>query len=149
LKPAKLYRIIFAGSIVLVFGWLLFKALNEQECRMLSQSECGVLWGTAIASIAGGVLFVEMLLARSKGVNAEQGTTARGLQQEEKPISTSWVWKASILRVILITLLTSLPIILKGAFVIAMLGAILGAFLDGLIRAIIGRLPSLEDNNRS
>ncbi|MDH7475717.1 MAG: hypothetical protein QHJ74_17190, partial [Anaerolineae bacterium] len=63
--------------------------------------------------------------------------------------SSSQVWFRSVARVVLASLLVGLPVIAKGAFVVAGCGAMVGLSLALLIRGITNRLPPIEDETKT
>lgn len=121
--------------------------LND-DCSILSQAECRFLWGTAIASIVGGALLLEMLIAHKKA-RGEWRVREQDLHSDGPALSSSQVWFRSIARVVLASLLASLPLIVKGAFVVTVCGAIVGLSLALLVRGIMNRIAPIEEDAKT
>jgi len=136
--------IVVLGSIGLgaFVSWLMVDALHK-NCANLPRVECRFLWGTAIASIVGGALLLEILIARKKA-RGEWQVQEQDLRSNGPVLSSSQVWFRSIARVVLASLLVSLPVIVKGAFVVAGCGAMVGLSLALLMHGITNRLPPIE-----
>ncbi len=120
----------------------------RHDCAALSQGECRFLQGTAIASIVGGALLVEVFIARKKA-RGEWRVREQNLRSDGPALSSSQVWFRSIARVILASLLASLPLIVKGALGLTLFGIIIGMCLDGLVRGIVNRLPPVEEDTKT
>jgi hypothetical protein len=106
------------------------------------------MWGALIASILGGVLLVELLIARRKTQGKKEVQTRT--QSQNKSVLSSWyVWLRPVVWVTLSSLLVGLPLIVQGAFVLTFSGVITGMFLSILIRAITNRLPAIENENQT
>jgi hypothetical protein len=147
LKGLRLFLII--GSIVLValFSGMTLSWIND-KCPNLSQGGCQLMWGTAIASMLGGALLAEILIARRKTQEKWQAQVQD--MQSSKTNSSHWyVWLRPVAWVTLSGLLAGLPLIVQGAFILTLSGTITGLFLDILIRAMTNRLPTLEEGNKT
>jgi hypothetical protein len=140
MSTRRLLAGIFSGAITGFCGWLMIGLLGH-HCNTFSSRDCQLLWITAIVSLLAGISFIEILLARKKA-NRERLTPSQQ-QQGEKPFESTilWVWIRPIGQVLLMGLMASLSLVVQGAFFLAVLGVIVGVFLDGLIRAITNRLP--------
>lgn len=147
MKHRRLTLVLVGIGLGAFVGWLMLDALNR-NCANLPQAECRLLWGTAIASIVGGALLLEMLIARKKA-RGEWRVREQDLRSDGPVLSSSQVWFRSIARVVLASLLVGLPVIVKGAFVVAGCGAIVGLSLAFLVRGIANRLPPIEEDTKT
>jgi hypothetical protein len=147
MKHRRLVGIVITTIIATFFGWIMIETLNE-HCTNLSEGECCLLWGTAVAALLSAILLVETLIIGKKG-RGEWKVQAKDFNREGPVLSSSQVWFRSIARVVLVSLLIGLPIIVKGAFVVVVSGAIVGVCLDGLVRGVMNWLPPVEEDNNS
>lgn len=132
-------------TILLVFcGGSMTWWLNK-NCSALSQAECRLLWGVAIASTMGGALFVEILVARQKA-HREWRVRAQDLSSGRPTLSPSQIWFRSVARVVLASLLVGLPLVVKGALGLTIFGTLTGFFLDTLVRIIANRIAPIEED---
>ena len=116
----------------------------NKNCPALHRVECRLLWGAAIASMVGGALFVEILVARQKA-RGEWRVQAQDLRSDGPTLSSSQVWFRSVARVVLASLLVGLPLVVKGALGLTIFGALTGFFLDSLVRIIANRIAPIEE----
>jgi hypothetical protein len=144
-KQRRLFIVIAAAALVTTFGGMAILWLND-NCADLSQGNCRMLWGTGIASVLGGMIFTEALLARRK-VQAVQRVRKQDPTSIEAGSSGWYVWFRPIAWVVLASLLSGLPLILQGALVVTVTGTLAGLFLDGLMRGIANRLPPVKNNS--
>ncbi len=130
---------ITLGSLFLITvpGWGAVYGLNRQ-CTQLSQADCRFLWILLFCSILGTILLVETLLILRKD-RAKQGETT--LLNRTPQLSSSQIWSRSIIRILLSTLMLSLPVIIQGAFAATGFGIMVGLGIDFLVRGIMGWLP--------
>ena len=141
--------IVVLGSIGLgaFVSWLMVDALHK-NCANLPRVECRFLWGTAIASIVGGALLLEILIARKKA-RGEWRVREQDLHSDGPALSSSQVWFRSIARVVLASLLAGLPLIIKGGFALTVFGILTGISIDFLVRGIMNWMPPLEEDTKT
>ena len=120
----------------------------KHDCAALSQTECRFLQGTAIASIVGGALLVEVFIARKKA-RGEWRVREQDLHSDGPALSSSQVWFRSIARVVLASLLAGLPLIIKGGFALTVFGILTGISIDFLVRGIMNWMPPLEEDTKT
>jgi hypothetical protein len=113
MNAGRVARIVFSAGMVTFFGWLLIEILSKNQCHQFAVAECYILWGTAIASILGGVLVIETLLARKKTQKASS-TSKRVSPSEKSRPPILGMWSSSIVRIALISLLVSMPWFIQG-----------------------------------
>jgi hypothetical protein len=147
MKGRQLFVIIGSLSLIIFFGWLMVESLND-GCISLRQKECYLLWGAAMTTIIGGALVIETWVARKKARGEWQ--VRIGDSHSEGPVlSSSQVWFRSMARVVLASLLVSLPIIVQGAFVVTLSGTIVGVSLAFLRHGIMNDLPPIEEGTKT
>lgn len=147
MKLRRLIAGVLTTILVAFCGWLMVGTLKH-DCAALSQTECRFLQGTAIASIVGGALLVEVFIARKKA-RGEWRVREQDLRSDRPALSSSQVWFRSIARVVLASLLAGLPLIAKGALGLTLFGIITGMCLDGLVRGIVNQLPPVEEDTKT
>jgi hypothetical protein len=135
-------NVIF-GSLFMITvpGWGVVYGLNRQ-CTQLSQADCRFLWILLFFSILGAILLVETLLILQKDRAKREETTSLNRTTQ---LSSSQIWSRSIIRILLSTVMLSLPVIIQGAFAATGFGIIVGFGIDFLIRGIMGWLPLPKD----
>ena len=146
-KHRRLALIVISIIGIAFCGGLMMWTLNE-DCTNLPLTECRLLWGTAIASTMGGVLFLEIVISHKKARGGWQ-VRERDLRSDGPAIPASWVWFRSIARVFLASLLVGLPLVVKGALGLMIFGAFTGLSLSGLMRGITNRLPPIEEDPKT
>jgi hypothetical protein len=140
---------LIIGRIILIsfFGGLCIFWLND-KCPHLSRNDCQLMWGTAMASVLGGLLFGEVLIARKRTPREPQSSRQNTLNNKTK--SLNWyVWVRPIAWVTLSALLGGLPLIVQGAFVLTFSGVMTGLLLNVFVRTTLNRLPPLEDDKHT
>jgi hypothetical protein len=147
MKQRRLTLIFVGLGLGTSVGWLMIDAFNR-NCGNLTMAECRFLLGTGIASIVGGALFLETLIAYKKA-KREWQARKQDLHSNGPVLSSSQVWIRSIARVVLASLLVGLPVIVKGTIVIAVCGAIVGLSVGFLVRGIMNWLPPIEEDNQA
>jgi hypothetical protein len=135
----RFIRGIFCLIIVVPCGWMTLGVLDH-HCDRLVIGECRLLWLTAIVAFIGGIVIIEILIARQKA-RGEWPAPPRQAEEESPFSSHLWIWARPLDQVLLMSLIASLSVVIQGAFVLTVLGLIVGVFTDGLIRAILNRLP--------
>ena len=94
MKHRRLTLVLLGIGLSTLVGWLMIDALNR-NCANLPQAECHLLWGTAIVSIIGGALLLEILIARKKA-RGEWRVREQDLRSDGPVLSSSQVWFRSI-----------------------------------------------------
>lgn len=121
--------ICLGGTII----WL------NSNCSDLLSGNCQLLLGTTVISTLVGIFLLEMLINQQKKHNKKIDRDTK--QSDESILSSSYVWFRPIAWMVLSTLLAGLPFIAQGAFVVTVIGIIMGILLGLFIRAITNRLP--------
>jgi hypothetical protein len=143
MNKSRLLKIIFSGGFVIFVGWFLILVLNK-GCTVGTLGECNTLWIVSIASILGGIIFIEILLKR-KNDRQKRQEEKLGWGQDSKPLSTRWMWVRSVTQVMLISLLSGASLLIQGAFLAVLFGVLTGVFLDAFVRGIINKLPVTKE----
>lgn len=143
----RVFLIVFGIGLTTIFGWLIIDTLNRDYCTNLPQAECYILWVTAIASVLGGTLLAEMWMGRPK-VYKKSEPLAQGIQNDGKTLIDWRVWFRPVAWVTLVIVLSGLPLIAKGAFGVTVFGILAGLSLAFVIRGVMNRLPSFEEDNK-
>ncbi|MEW5959830.1 MAG: hypothetical protein AB1801_19055 [Chloroflexota bacterium] len=135
-------------SMVIVGGIVL--GTIGHDCTIVSYPECRFLWVTAVASILGGILLTEALIAHRKAQGKWKiQTQERSNVPNDQAGSPNWqIWIRSITWITLSALLAGLPLIVKGALGVTLFGTLTGLFFVGTVRAILNRLPPLKEENQ-
>jgi len=138
--------LILSIIIIAACGGLSVDWLHE-NCPKLSPNNCQLMWGTAFASMMGGVLLVEFLIAHKKAKGKSSSLQAKN---ERRSGSPHWyVWIRPVAWVTLSALLAGLPLTVQGAYGLILFGTATGMFFNVLFRAIVNRLPPLEKDGEA
>ncbi len=131
------------GFIIFSVGSIIYWFSNN--CSDLSQGSCQLLVGSAIVSVLGGTILTEILIAYRKAQGKWHQVRS---SPKDGPVMTSKQnWFRAIGWVVLSGLAAGLPIIVKGAIIIAVFAPITGLFLSALVRTFTNRLPpSVKDD---
>lgn len=144
MKNRRWSAIILAMLGIVFFGWMTIPWLTD-NCPDLPKSDCQLLWGMTIASMLGGVLLAEVLVARRKAQGKGQKQN-RNAPTDTSTRSGSRALFVSIAWVTLSALLASLPLIFQGAYVVTVGTVPIGMAFSLLVRSIIDRLPPTRED---
>ncbi len=136
--------ITFAGGIILaIFSGLLMYVIINQACMELTQLSCAAVIGSGAAAIISGYTLTEIFFNRKLKEAQHNHPIAR---QKNDPFQSSfiWVWGRPIGTIILISVMTIVPVFVRGAFFAIFLGLLFGFSLNGLFRAVTNRLIPLD-----
>ena len=134
----KQSKIILGVFLLIIAGGLAIYDINKR-CVRLPQNECNSLWILFIVAIIGGGLLTETLIKKKIQDGVETSNTSN--QDNYTKRSTSQIWGASIVRIILSTFMLSLPILFQGAFVVSVVGMFVGSVLVVLYRRATNQYP--------
>lgn len=136
-------KIILSALLAILTGAGMVYGLND-KCEVMSQNNCWAVLGLAVSAIIGGVILTESFVVYRIRHYEERIKTSSENEVEtntKQQLSGRHVWLRSVARLLLATLLLSLPVIVQGAFVAAIGGIIVGFSLVFFVRSILDRLP--------
>lgn len=141
-------------QIFLVFGSVLSFGLSyagivslNNICLDLSTKQCSYLWGTTIISALATILLVEILIARktAKDNTDEQKENVLNYGGSE-PFSNTFSRAIfiSVSRIILVSILGTLPVVFTGGFISLLAGVAMGFSFEALGRGVLRWLPAFQ-----
>ncbi len=134
----QLGRTIGSIFMLIIIGSIMISSIND-NCRYLLFPDCSMLWAVSIISIFGGIWLTETFVTgtRAQLHNKEKEPNIESTQKQPSPS----VWTRSIIRIMLTSIILSLPIIAQGAFISLVCGLGIGSSLDIAIRGLANKLP--------
>ena len=129
-------------------GWGM-SIVFETSYPKLSSVQHYFLWATAIVSVLGTIISLEILLAHKKA-SGEWYRHEEDVPSTEKSDSKSkQILLGSIARVVLASLLAGLPVIAQGAFGVIVFGFLLGLSLEAFVSGVANRLAPIKKDDQS
>lgn len=108
---------------------------------------CETLWAINGLVILATIALIESLIAQRRPLDLKQYQERYKYIADYLPRGNRLVWISAILRVILSSMILSLPLFFQGAFVILVTAPPIGVGLVALVRGIAGWLPPLPEHN--
>jgi hypothetical protein len=139
MKRDKAIILSLGIAILMFFGYGLISEMSK-DCRTLSDTECRLLWGTALLSIVGGGWLTVLLVRRRPAWLYETQ------ESEEESSPQLGVWHRATLRVILSSLLTAAPLLVRGSFIAVVFGAGTGMMIVGFFGRLTGWILDEESS---
>jgi hypothetical protein len=141
----KYRRVILfgCGAVIVIFSGFLMYVIVDQACMELTQLSCGTVIGSGVAAILSGYTLTEIFFNR-KLKEAQQNQSIEKPQNDPFKSGLIWRWVRPIGTILLISVMTIVPVFVRGTFSVIFLGILLGLGLSFLYRSVANRLIPLK-----
>ena len=145
MNKRRVFLILIGLGFTIILGWLISDTLRRDYCSILPLIDCYYLWGLTILAIIGGATLSELIIAHRKN-QGKWKIQEKISSQDNSSASSRQALLRSLIWISLASMLTGLPIMIKGAFGVTLFGSLMGLFIVCTVRGLTNQLPPVDNN---